>query len=96
VAKLLESVAKEVFYKGLCVYYTSLLRSRWGPGTSPTKKNLPYEASFCLRLRRGQHHDGASGRQAGAGLLESVSWKKEEAKKTIAKLKPLHSSYMSY
>ena len=91
-AKLLESVAKEVFYKGLCVYYTSLLRSRWGPGTS--KKNLPYEASFCLRLRRGQHHDGA-GRQAGAGLLESVSWKKEEAKKTI-KLKPLHSSYMSY
>ena len=58
------------------------------------KKNLPYEASFCLRLRRGQHHDGA-GRQAGAGLLESVSWKKEEAKKTIAKLKPLHSSYMS-
>ena len=68
--------------------------SRWGPGTS--KKNLPYEASFCLRLRRGQHHDGASGRQAGAGLLESVSWKKEEAKKTIAKLKPLHSSYMSY
>ena len=60
------------------------------------KKNHPYEASFCLRLRRGQHHDGASGRQAGAGLLESVSWKKEEAKKTIAKLKPLHSSYMSY
>ena len=56
---------------------------------------VPYEASFCLRLRRGQHHDGASGRQAGAGLLESVSWKKEEAKKTIAKLKPLHSSYMS-
>ena len=70
--------------------------SRWGPGTSPRKKTLPYEASFCLRLRRGQHHDGASGRQAGAGLLESVSWKKEEAKKTIAKLKPLHSSYMSY
>ena len=60
------------------------------------KKNLPYEASFCLRLSRGPHHDGASGRQAGAGLLESVSWKKEEAKKTIAKLKPLHSSYMSY